>query len=198
VERVKWLTSVIARGPDVNLWQETLMIVLAIMLVLQSAADKPAMPFSDPGACPFECCQYGIWTAKQTVSLRKERNKQSPVVFTISRGEKVTATTGVVVTYKPGVVRMLKQSQFETVRVPAGAVVYVLHYGGEGSDLFWYNGKTHWGELFAESVHKGNTEYPWDVDSLPVTEWWVQVKTSRGVTGWILMPANFDGTDACA
>jgi hypothetical protein len=28
-------------------------------------------------------------------------------------------------------------------------------------------------------------------------EWWVQVKTDAGVTGWVLADGNFDGMDAC-
>jgi hypothetical protein len=159
--------------------------------------DKPALPFVDEGACPFECCQYGSWTARQQVVVRKDRSKQSPIVGRISAGERVTAATGVVVTRREGIVRMLETINFEDVEVPSGAILYVLHYGGEGRDLFWYNGKVHWGELYAETVRKATADSPWDVQSVPVTEWWVQVKTSRGITGWILMPGNFDGTDAC-
>ena len=174
------------------------MTSILIALALLIGSDKPDMPFIDAGACPFECCHYGSWTARQSVPARQTRNQRSPVAFTIVRGEKVAALTGVVVTYKPGVVRMLKPKQLGNVRVPAGAVLYVLHRGGEGTALFWYQGKPYWGELYAETIHKGDENYPWDVESLPVTEWWVKVQTPRGATGWILNPTNFDGMDACS
>lgn len=175
------------------------MIAIAmIAFALLVGAQTPTMPVTDAGACPFECCRYGSWTAKGSVSVKETRNQQSPVAFRIAQSETVTARTGVVVTRKPGVVRMLKSYQFGNLTLPAGAILYVLHHGGEGTAFFWYEGKTYWAELYAESVHKGNDKRPWDVKSLPVTEWWVQVQNRRGATGWILNPMNFDGMDACS
>ena len=81
------------------------MTSILIALALLIGSDKPDMPFIDAGACPFECCHYGSWTARQSVPARQTRNQRSPIAFTIVRGEKVTALMGVVVTYKPGVVR---------------------------------------------------------------------------------------------
>src|SRR5262249_44884864 len=60
--------------------------------------------------------------------------------------------------------------------------------GGEGNTLFWFNGKAHWAELYAHSVHKGTDGYPWDVLSIPQTEWWVKVRTQSGALGWISAP----------
>jgi hypothetical protein len=82
------------------------------------------------------------------------------------------------------------------VEVPAGAVLYLLHEEGEGYCLYWYNGATHSQDLYAETVHKGNDDFPWDVISLPRTEWWVNVKNHNGRTGWVLNPRDFRGMDA--
>ncbi len=90
---------------------------------------------------------------------------------------------------------MLKAQVFDGVEVPAGAVLYLLHEDGEGSCLYWYNGTIHHGELYAETIHKGTKDYPWDVESEPRTEWWVKIKNHDGRTGWILNP-NFQGMDA--
>src|SRR5688500_3012645 len=79
-------------------------LVCASSLVLAQPAprDGPPVPFEDPGACPFELCTYGEWTARQPVAVRRERRRGSPIVFRVARGETVTAITGVVVTLEAG------------------------------------------------------------------------------------------------
>jgi hypothetical protein len=155
---------------------------------------QPRMPFTDEGACPFEGCHYGEWTAVARTVARRDANMNSPVVFTIKSGEKVTALKGEVITREFGIVRVLKHTVFEGgFEAPAGAVLYILHGNGEGSFSFWYNGATHHDLLYAEGVHKGNSHFPWDVISLPKTEWWANVKNHDGQIGWILDP-DFQGT----
>jgi hypothetical protein len=157
---------------------------------------KPRLPFTDIGACPFEGCQYAEWTAKARAVARKDANISSPVVFTIQSGEKVSALNGKVITRQFGIVRVLKRVVLDGSEVPAGAVLYVLHGDGEGSFLYWYNGATHHEGLYAETVHKGDADFPWDVISLPKTEWWVNVRNHDGQTGWILNPFDFRGVDS--
>jgi hypothetical protein len=154
------------------------------------------MPFTDEGACPFEGCQYAEWIARVSTVARREASISSPVVFAIKSGEKVMALKGEVITRKPGIVRVLKHTVFEGgFEAPTGAVLYVLHAWGEGWFVFWYDGAIHKDGLYAEGVHKGNADFPWDVVSLPKTEWWANVENSDGKTGWILNP-NFRCTDA--
>src|SRR5215831_4068905 len=122
------------------------------------------------------------------------------VAFRIRQGEVVEALTGVVVTRKPGVVEITETQTFGDVTIPQGAVVYILHFEGEGSDFFWYRGRALSGELYADVVSEPTLGYPRRVRSLPITEWWVKVKNSRGQTGWILNSVTsegFDGMDAC-
>jgi hypothetical protein len=169
--------------------------------------ERPRLPFTDDGACPFEGCQYGEWTARVQVVARRDANISSPVVFTIRPNEKISALNGRVITRQLGIIKMLKRVVFDEVEtstvpysthkveVPAGAVLYLLHEEGEGYCLYWYNGATHHQDLYAESVHKGNDDFPWDVISVPKTEWWVKVKNHDGRIGWILNP-NFQGMDA--
>jgi len=124
---------------------------------------QPRLPFTDDGACPFEGCQYAEWTAKARAVARRDANISSPVIFAIKSGEKITALNGKVVTRQFGIVRVLKRVVFDGSDVPAGAVLYVLHGDGEGSFLYWYNGATHHEGLYAETVHKGDADFPWDV-----------------------------------
>ena len=93
---------------------------------------------------------------------------------------------------------MQKAYRFATFAVPAGTLLYTLHRGGEGNFLFWFNGKARWAELYADSVHKASEGYPWDVLSIPQTEWWVKVRTQSGAIGWISTPDDFTGKDACS
>ena len=172
-------------------------LLVALALGQAQNAGAPKLPFTDPGACPFECCQYDEWTASVSQQAYKSSSRESGLAFTIRPGEKVSALTGVVITRKAGLVIMRKQTSFEDITVPAGAKLFLLHRVGEGVDLFWYKGATHSAELYVDQVRKANDQYPWDVISVPETEWWVKVKNSRGVTGWLLDPRGFQGMDAC-
>ncbi len=160
-------------------------------------AAGPKLPYSDPGACPFECCQYAEWTATTRQKAYTKPSAAASQAFTVRAGEKVQALTGVVITRKTGLVVVRRQTTFRDVTVPAGARLYVLHLMGEGDALFWYKGAAHTGELYASSVHKGNSHHPWDVLSVPQTQWWVKVMTRKGAFGWILNQGNFRGMDAC-
>lgn len=169
---------------------------------------QPRLPFTDKGACPFEGCQWGAWTAKTATVARRDANASSPVVFAIKPGEKITALDGKVITLQFGIIKMLKSVVFDEVdtrtvpytshkvAIPAGAALYLLHNEGEGYCLYWYNGAAHHQDLYAETVHKGDADFPWDVISEPKTEWWVKVKNHNGQTGWILNPFDFRGIDA--
>jgi hypothetical protein len=174
-----------------------LSVFLALALGSGQAPGGPKLPFTDPGACPFECCQYGEWTASLSQRAYKSSSRESGLTFTIRPGEQVNAMTGLVITRKAGIVIVRKQTTFGEITVPAGEKLFVLHRSGEGVALFWYNGATHSGEVYAEEVHKGNATYPWDVLSVPETEWWVKVKNKSGETGWVLNPRGFRGMDAC-
>lgn len=174
---------------------------LSILFAFASGATRnaaaPKLPFTDPGACPFECCNnYGKWTAKLTQRAYKSSSRGSGMAFTVRPGETVYALTGLIITRKVGVVIVRKKTRFYHVTIPAGAKLYVLNLLGEGVARFWYKGAAHTGELYASSVHKGNEVYPWDVLSLPQTEWWVRVRNLHGYAGWIRNPRGFRGMDS--
>ena len=175
----------------------SLSVFFALALAPAQNSGAPTLPFTDRDVCPFECCQYGEWTARSSYRVRTAPGIGASVAFAIHPGEKVQALTGLVITRKAGIVIVRKETKFYDVTLPAGEKLYVLHPSGEGVALFWYNGATHSGELEAETVHKGSAKRPWDVLSVPQTEWWVKVKNQRGTTGWILNPRGFRGMDAC-
>ena len=134
----------------------------------------------------------------RSTTARKTGDPKAEMAFRIRVGQQLEALTGVVITRKPGSVRMLKTVQLDNeVTVPEGTLLYTLHQGGEGSYLYWFEGKARWGELYADSVHKASADLPWDVLSVPVTEWWLKVRTQAGPMGWVLNPTDFKGMDSC-
>jgi hypothetical protein len=162
--------------------------------------DKPPIPYLDHGACPFECCTYREWTAAKETVLRKDFNDSAPVVTTIKQGEKVQGLTGVVITTKPGPVKILKTQKLrrekdeKEVTLQPGDVIYNLHYVGAGFDKFWFRG-----ELLVDqtNIRKIEKNEWWEITDLPTWVWWAKVKRSNGDVGWTKELKNFRHIDAC-
>jgi hypothetical protein len=118
-------------------------------------------------------------------------------VFHLHDQEKLHALTGVVVTEKAGVVRIDKALQDGDVKgidkpqltLKAGDIVYVLSPLGEGSYLFWYQGKVYTSgvELAAMPGVDGKDAR---------MTWWKQVENKAGKRGWTTSD-KFSNADAC-
>ena len=171
------------------------------------ADEMPPLPFVDKDACPFECCQYGDWVSIQEFKAYKEPKNDSTIVYVINEGEKVEALTGIVITYKVGVTKILKPIKLgyipETkgsLDLKPGEILYPLHYAGEGTDLFWYKGKTYYDGIAADEPDPDPppSNLSVQVISRPVSDWWVKVKNKNGKIGWIKNPYHFDGSDGCS
>ena len=71
-------------------------VVLAMALVgaVTSASAEEVQvryPYRVEGACPFECCDYGTWTARSDIPVfSAERTRIAPA-FTIRKGEEFEA-----------------------------------------------------------------------------------------------------------
>jgi hypothetical protein len=66
----------------------------------------PALPFSDWGACPYETCSYRQWTVHSSVTVYDTWKPERRQIGQLAAGDQVTGITGVVITFKPGVIRM--------------------------------------------------------------------------------------------
>lgn len=88
-------------------------------------------------ACPFECCQFGEWVAKDSVDLVDKPNGTTKVA-TIGAHEKVTALTGEVHVVPRPVLVVYPMAEGPK----AGDVVWLLDYLGEGFSRFWWHGQT--------------------------------------------------------
>src|SRR5215472_12727487 len=81
-------------------------VVLLLALQLNPAltpqkAPKPALPKIDKNACPFEGCQFGIWTARKSVQLFSTWKPQRRPLVRVATGDTVTAITGIHITFQP-------------------------------------------------------------------------------------------------
>lgn len=158
-------------------------------------APKPTLPKIDEKACPFEGCQFGPWTATDQVQLFSTWKKDRKPLVTISKSEAVTAITGVHVTFEPSEIKV-------TAPMPAyglklGDMIYGYMYKGEGVFSAWCNG--YWVEDFdgsgiAEAGCNRNCNARLLKDGS--TEWWVEIKTNDGTTGWTKDTNKFAGKDA--
>jgi hypothetical protein len=180
-------------------------MLLVLCLLATIRHPEPAVPFLSWDACPFECCAYGRWTATKTVTVRSRRSETAPVAFTVHRGETVAATTGVVVTTVLGIVRAtrpltLGESRIR-VAVPRGDRFYILHYQGEGTYVFWYQGRKYSDARYITPTSRAPVIVPASGVELlraPEWSWWIKVKNQRGQSGWILGNRGFDGSDSCS
>jgi len=180
------------------------------------------MPYEDAGACPFEGCVYRGWRANDTVAARLARSTTAEIVFTVRKGETITALTGVVVTTSPGRVRFrepadLRWADLETVNirgvsvrrpnqsgilhVEPGDTLYLLTYHGEGSTTAWFKGRLYQ-ELdgamafFNAVCDVDPSRCVGQIVERPQRVWWVQIRNAQGQTAWTNEPDKFDGKDA--
>src|ERR1041384_46047 len=114
-------------------WRKTnLIVALQVLLIMpsflyaQHATKTVPIPFEDKGACPFECCTYRQWVATETTPVKASHRDDSPVVFRIKKGERVTALTGIVITTKPGKAQVTKPVVIAGMRAKVGDTFQIL------------------------------------------------------------------------
>jgi hypothetical protein len=176
-------------------------VVAFLATAMKPVADAgPQLPYLDWGACPFEGCTYQNWQAQRPVTVWLERSHKSQVVYRVRAGEWVEGVTGVVITHKLGVSKVLAPmtvGRGTPVAVVPGDVLLTIHYLGEGYDLFWFKGRTYEDQIADEPV--GNPPPPdlkIQVVSRPRCTWWVRVKNKKGQVGWTDQTGNFSHVGA--
>lgn len=176
------------------------LLAAVFFLVISSltvAQERPPSGYENWDVCPFECCTYREWSADDDIAIHKSRSERSRIVFRLHRGEAVYGLTGVVVTEKPGVIRIdkpvqdgfFKGSDKPQLSLNAGDIVYMLSPLGEGFYLFWYQGKVYQSGLALAAMP--------GVDGREAKMiWWKLVKNRKGKTGWT-NSSKFNNVDAC-
>ncbi|MFO1015127.1 MAG: hypothetical protein U1E50_15340 [Caulobacteraceae bacterium] len=154
------------------------------------AASAPPSEWIETGACPFEGCQYGRWTATKAVTLY-DRPGGAALPARLAKGDVVTAEGGEV-RATPVRAVVAKAGPEDVARgLTEGSVVYALYPLGEGAVMVWKDGKTIDTSL--------DVELRFD-PALPETGlpyvWWAKVKRADGSTAWVRdASADFSGTD---
>ena len=156
------------------------------------SSSAPPAEWVQKGACPFECCRYGKWIARSTMTLYARQDRKSAVVAVVPSGATLEATTGETHT-KAG---MFRFSRAEGSFKP-GDELSVYDYVGEGNFRVWAGGRMT--EMDLSVGPTGRTEGRSGVmERRPQQEWWANVTTSGGYSGWVLVEKPVpDGSDAC-
>ncbi|HVF66055.1 MAG TPA: hypothetical protein VM914_00220 [Pyrinomonadaceae bacterium] len=182
--------------------------VLTALYVQDASAQRlPPRNYENRGACPFECCTYREWSVEADTVLYRSRSAKSRAAFRVSKGERVTGLTGIVITLEPGRAVAtgevsIRREDGREVKVRRGDVLYLLHPMGEGVFKTWFRGRLY--EVQPETTAEHAAPPP-DIARLPYlrmvsaprTVWWMKVRNKRGQLGWTKQNRHFGDVDAC-
>jgi hypothetical protein len=171
--------------------------------VRQPESAGPPMPYEDIGACPFEGCVYRDWIANSPVTVRTERRADSPIAFTLEKGEHIRAITGIVVILKPGRVQFQSAADLTStagrIHVEPGETLYLLTYHGEGSTTAWFKGRLYDEVDGSEFINAQCDFQPGSCNGTIVEKlqkvWWVRLMKQNRLTGWTNEAEKFDNKD---
>ena len=156
---------------------------------------EPDLPIVSENACPFEGCTFREWTVEKDSILDSSWQDGRKPLGELKSGERVQGLTGVHITRQPD--RFLVTEPIPALGLKVGEVV--LQYGewGEGTADLWAGGQWHknydWGQT--ENSQLVLSEANLKLVRHGVKEWWVRVKRSDGLTGWVLADGNFGHMD---
>jgi hypothetical protein len=150
----------------------------------------PALPYIDHGACPYEHCAYQEWTVRRTVTVYDTWQPGRKAIAQLSPGDKATGITGMVITYKPGVIRMERDLPERNLRL-GGTILTYSNVGG-GYSAVWFAGRYYldFDVTFAKLPNGqgcGNGHCAASYVDLGKQSWWAQVRFASGRTGWVDM-----------
>jgi len=161
------------------------------------------MPYEDVGACPFEGCVYREWVANGTVTVLRDRRLDADIAFTVNKGDRVRAITGIVVTSMPGRVQFREAVDLwttgGTLHIEPGETLYLLTYHGEGATTAWFKGRFYdqvdGSEFFNALCELKPGSCNGTILERPQMTWWIRIRSLRGVMGWTREPERFDNKD---
>lgn len=161
-------------------------------------ASPPALPVVDENACPFEGCTFGKWLVTRESPIFSTWKATGKHVATLQKGQVVTGLTGVHITYEPDRVLVLKP--IPELHVQQGDIILRYMYHGEGFADIWVKGqwkKEYDCTFITEKDNSGCLRAcPAKVISEGRKDWWVQLRTAQGVTGWSKVEDQFDCMDS--
>src|SRR4051812_19732336 len=101
--------------------------------------NAPALPFYDWNACPFEGCSYRQWIAQKQIVVYSTWKPNRQAIAQLSKGDSVLGVTGVVITFKPGIIRLDRDLPEQNLR--RGETILTYTYRGESFSSVWFKGR---------------------------------------------------------
>jgi hypothetical protein len=154
------------------------------------AMAEPALPSLDRGACPFETCAYRQWTAREVITVYDTWKPERREIAKLPAGENATGITGVVITDRPGAIRVDRDMPEQNLK--RGDILLTYAYRGEGFSAVWFKGR-HYDEFDISFVKRpdgtgcGGAHCAATYVDLGEKHWWAQVRMKSGAVGWVDM-----------
>jgi hypothetical protein len=159
-----------------------------------SNTPKPKLPVVDFDACPGKGQTVSGVKISQAVKIYSSWQPGQKSIGTLRAGEKVTIVSGANVIREPGkaTIKYVGPDDPPSLKVGDEALVYGLE--ANENVVVWSNGTWFgvWIEAVAEKGQCGFTSgfgpggCSLDIVDDGTGEWWVQAKTSSGLSGWVL------------
>jgi hypothetical protein len=162
-----------------------------------SHTPKPKLPVVDDNACPGKGKMIRNVKVSENDLIYSSWNSNGKSIGALKAGEEVTVLGGVNVVHEPdiAVIKYVRSEDDPLLKVGDTALGYgVEDFSTGASMVLWSKGVwfAAWTEAVAEKGQCGFTSgfgpggCTVDVIKNGVSEWWVQVKTGSGLTGWVL------------
>jgi hypothetical protein len=150
----------------------------------------PTLPHYQWGVSPGEHSGYREWTARRPVTVYDTYKTRRRVVAQLARGDRATGITGVVITFRPGVIQIDRDLPEHDLR--RGDKILTYAFLGEGFSAVWFKGR--YRSEFDISFTKwpdgsgcGNEHCAATYLDLGEKVWWAEVKLASGLKGWVDM-----------
>jgi hypothetical protein len=164
----------------------------------KSAGHEPSLPVIDYNACPFEGCTFRKWVVAHDSTIFSSWKSDQKPVSTLKKGEVVTGLTGVHITYEPDRIQVFKS--IPELHLQPGDIVLRFMYRGEGFADIWVKGQ--WKKEYDCSfvTEKNGSGCLRDCPAKVITDgkkdWWVRLKSTKGIIGWAKVTDQFDCMDS--
>ncbi len=152
-------------------------------------ASAPALPHVEAGASLGEGHQYGRWKALINASVYDTWKMGRKVVSRLAPGETFVAESSVVVTTRPGVIRMDRDLARHGLK--RGDTILTYGFVNEGFSRVWFKGRIYadFDISFARWLDGAGCQ-GWNCAATYVEQpeaiRWVQVRLDTRTTGWVL------------
>jgi hypothetical protein len=164
------------------------------------SAAEPPLPVINYRACPFEGCSFRKWIVLKDVPLYSNWKGDRKLITMLKPPEVVTGISGVHITLEPDRIQVLQPVPELQLRPGDIVLRYMSH--GEGFADIWTKGKWFRQHDCSFIAEKNSSGCLFDCSAKVIAEgrkdWWVQVRTTQGQTGWAKSEDQFDCMDSLA